>query len=234
MSDLKRVRSPNYPAISLPDAIEATKKLSAKMGRNAGPKEAIAKILGYSGLNGASMSAISALVKYGLLEKSGEDLKLAERTMKLIAAQSPQEHTEAMFAAAHAPVLFAELIEQYPNGLPGDEIIRAYLKRKGFADSALPQVIQSFRETMEFVTAETGSYNEAAQSEAGAMDAAKTGVVDIQNSQRSGVASLTESQTFTVALDPLSSDAPKFGKVILPVPLTADQKKRLKAFIESL
>jgi len=42
------------------------------------------------------------------------------------------------------------------------------------------------------------------------------------------------SQTFMVALDPLSSESPKFGKVILPVPLTDDQKKRLKAFIESL
>lgn len=159
MTELKRVRSPNYPAISLPAAIQAANKLSGKMRRNAGPREAIAKILGYNGLNGASMGAISALVKYGLLEKSGEDLKLSERAMALIAAKTTGEHTEAMFAAARAPVLFAELVEEYNGTLPDDEILRSYLKRKGFADSALPQVIQSFRETMELVTEETGGYS---------------------------------------------------------------------------
>lgn len=159
MPELKRVRSPNYPAISLPEAITAANKLSSKIGRHSAAREAVAKTLGYGGLNGASIGAISALAKYGLLEKSGEDLKLSERAMKLIAAQSVEEHTEALWEAARAPVLFAELVEQYKGKLPDDEVIRSYLKRKGFADSALPQVIQSFRETMEFVTQETGEYD---------------------------------------------------------------------------
>ncbi len=41
------------------------------------------------------------------------------------------------------------------------------------------------------------------------------------------------SQTCTVALDPPSGESPKFGKVVLPIPLT-DEQKRLKPFIESL
>jgi len=154
----------------LPNAIDAARKLSSKIGRHAAAREAIAKTLGYGGLNGASIGAISALVKYGLLEKSGEDLKLSERAMKLIAAQSVEEHTEALWDAARAPVLFAELVEQYKGDLPSDEVIRAYLKRKGFADSALPLVIQSFRETMEFVTLEGKGYDGVVQPEARDMD----------------------------------------------------------------
>lgn len=173
MADLKRVRSPNYPAISLPEAIAAANKLSSKIGRHSAAKEAIAKTLGYGGLNGASTGAISALVKYGVLEKSGEDLKLSERAMKLIAAQSIEEHTAALWEAARAPALFAELVEQYKGSLPDDEVIRSYLKRKGFADSALPQVIQSFRETMEFVTLETGAYDGSRKSEAENMQASQ-------------------------------------------------------------
>jgi len=170
MTEPKRVRSPNYPAISLLEAIEAANKLHGKIGRHPAAREAIAKTLGYGSLNGASMTAISALSKYGILEKSGEDLKLSERAMRLIAAQSVEEHTEALWEAARAPVLFAELVEQYKGKLPDDEVIRSYLKRKGFADSALPQVIQSFRETMEFVTREAGEYDEQRRSEAQEVD----------------------------------------------------------------
>ena len=41
-------------------------------------------------------------------------------------------------------------------------------------------------------------------------------------------------RSFTVALDPLSSETPKFAHVLIPVPLRDEQKARLLSFIESL
>jgi hypothetical protein len=39
---------------------------------------------------------------------------------------------------------------------------------------------------------------------------------------------------FNVALDPITTDAPQFAQVLIPVPLSDDQKKRLINFLQSL
>jgi hypothetical protein len=151
-NDVKRGRSPNYPAISLKQAVEGIAKLYSKIHRHPAPREAVATSLGYSGLHGSSMSAISALVKYGFLEKLGDDLKLTERAMQIIAPHTPEEKQEALRTAANAPALFNEMLEHFKGDVPpSDDLIRSYLIRRNFVASAVPQVIQSFRETMELV-----------------------------------------------------------------------------------
>jgi hypothetical protein len=152
------VRSPNYPAISLAQAVQQITKLFEKINQHAAPREAVATGLGYSGLHGASATAISALLKYGLLDRDGEDYKLSERAMKIIAPHSPSEKAEALNTAARDPALFAELIDHFKGDVPNDDLMRAYLIRRGFASVAVPHVIQAFRETMELVTREANAY----------------------------------------------------------------------------
>ena len=65
---MARVRSPNYPAISLPDALTRVKTIHDAEQHLAAPRNVIAKHLGYNGLNGAALTTISAISKYGLLE----------------------------------------------------------------------------------------------------------------------------------------------------------------------
>ena len=79
----KRIRSPNYPALGLPDALAKAAGIYRVLHNHAGPREVIAKAMGYTGLNGASATAISALHKYGLLERSGEENKISERAMRI-------------------------------------------------------------------------------------------------------------------------------------------------------
>jgi hypothetical protein len=43
-----------------------------------------------------------------------------------------------------------------------------------------------------------------------------------------------KSKVFNVALDPITTDAPQFAQVLIPVPLSDDQKKRLINFLQSL
>ncbi len=158
-TNLKRLRSPNYPSMSLAEAVQQIQKLSGKIGQHPAPRDSIATSMGYSGLHGASATAISALTKYGLLERAGEDYKLSERAMKIIAPHNPQEKVRALQDAANEPVLFAELIEHFKGDVPSDDVLRPYLIRKGFAQTAVSSVIAAYRDTMELVTREGGAYS---------------------------------------------------------------------------
>jgi len=151
--------------MSLVEAIQQIQKLSVKIGQHPAPRESIATALGYSGLHGSSATAVSALGKFGLLEKQGEDYRLSERAMKIIAPHSPAEKSQALEDAANDPVLFAELNEHFPGtSVAADEVLRPYLIRKGFAQSAVPAVITAYRETRELVTREKGNYVQGAES----------------------------------------------------------------------
>lgn len=156
----KRVRSPNYPAVGLQEAVNRVGALYKVQHTHLAPREVVAKGLGYSSLNGASATAISALLKYGLIDREGEDLKVSERAMKILHPHSPQEKAAAIRDAAAAPALFAELLEKFPGQMPNDDLLRNYLVRRGFAESALSAVISAYRETSEMANREAGAYDD--------------------------------------------------------------------------
>ena len=157
----KRTRSPNYPALSLPAALEKVGVLYKNQHTHSAPREVVAQGMGYNSLNGASATAISALHKYGLLERVGDDLKLSDRAMQILHPHSPDEKAKATRDAASEPQLFAELAERFPGSMPSDDILRNYLIRRGFAPNAVSSVILAFRDTIELVERESGSYDAA-------------------------------------------------------------------------
>lgn len=148
---MARIRSPNYPQISLPDAISRVAMIFSKEHQHPAPKEVVVKDMGYNGIHGNSLGALSALSKYGLLERSGQDYRVSERAIAIIHPMDDNSKAAALREAAQAPALFAEIFEYFKGQLPSDENLRAYLIRKGFAESALTPVIDSLRETMKFV-----------------------------------------------------------------------------------
>jgi hypothetical protein len=148
---MTRVRSPNYPQISLPDAITRVANIFSKEHQHPAPREVIVKDMGYNGIHGNSLGALSALSKYGLLERDGQDYRVSERAIAIIHPLDEESKAAALREAAQAPALFAEIFENFKGQLPSDENLRAYLIRKGFAESALTPVIDSLRETMQFV-----------------------------------------------------------------------------------
>jgi hypothetical protein len=150
----KRLRSPNYPALSLPDAIDRVAALYRAQHTHAAPREIVAKGMGYNSLNGASASAISALHKYGLLGRAGDEIKVSDRAMRILHPHSPAERAKAIQEAAYDPPLFAELRERFPGQMPSDELLRNYLIRNGFAPAALTPVMLAYRETSEIAERE--------------------------------------------------------------------------------
>lgn len=154
---MTRVRSPNYPKMDLGEAIDRVNKVFAKEHQHSAPKEVVVQHLGYSGLNGASLRALSALEKYGLLDRDGEKYRVSERSLAILHPRDPREKADAMRAAARSPSLFAELLEEFPESMPSDANLRSFLVRRGFATTAIEQAIDGFRRTMELV--ESSDYN---------------------------------------------------------------------------
>ena len=156
---MARKRSPNYPAISLPEAITRVQQIHEAEHQNPAEREVMAQHLGYSGLNGQSLKLLSALTKYGLLEKAGDgELRVSDRAIDILFPEGDQRQL-AIEAAAHGPALFADLREKWPNRPPSDEALRAYLIRRQFAHAAIDDVTQTFRETFDLVTRESGEYD---------------------------------------------------------------------------
>jgi hypothetical protein len=156
---MARVRSPNYPALSLAETVERVGRVFQKEHRHPSPKDVVIKGMGYGSVNGASLSALSAALKYGLLDRQGDQYRVSDRALTILHPHTPEEKAEAIRAAAAAPPLFADMMKDFPGSIPSDENLRAYLIRRGFAAGALTSVIQAFRETLEVVTPETTGYD---------------------------------------------------------------------------
>jgi hypothetical protein len=157
---MARVRSPNYPALSLPEAIKRVKAIHDAEQRLAAPKDVIAKHLGYNGINGAALSAISAISKYGLIEEAanGTKMRVSPLAITILYPPSEAEKAAAIKEAAYKPALFAEIDKEWEGHRPSDENLRSYLIRRNFAVDAIERVISAYKETMELVTLDSGDY----------------------------------------------------------------------------
>lgn len=158
---MARVRSPNFPVMSLPIAIERIETIYGKEQTVPADKETIAEHLGYSGLNGASLKMISALGKYGLLEDAGDkQLKVSKLAMAIMHPASEKEKRDAIKEAAEGPALFNKLNDQFEGQRPSETNLRSWLLRNGFSKSAVDNVIRSYNETMDLVGDLGSSYKE--------------------------------------------------------------------------
>jgi hypothetical protein len=156
---MTRIRSPNYPAISLPEAIKLMASVQAAEQHMAAPKEVVAKHIGYTTYHGLAKRVISAREKYGLLEEvTGDKVKVSSLAMSILFPASPEEKQKAINEAAFKHQLFATIKEEWQGSRPSDENLRVYLIRRKFASDALDRVIEVYKETMDLVTPESGVY----------------------------------------------------------------------------
>ncbi len=155
-------RSPRYPQVSLREALERVREVYYKEGRHKADKEVVAKDLGYSGINGASLGMIAALKHYGLLESAGDGLRVSDDAVAIIELpRNDPQRAEAIRRAAFAPKLFAELDDMYGSKLPSDENLRLTLIKRGFNPNAAASVVRTYRDTKSVVDDETEGYNSA-------------------------------------------------------------------------
>jgi hypothetical protein len=153
----KRSRSPNYPGIDLGEAIEKTKKLYEKEGKNPAPLSTALGHWGYAQQSGAGLVAVAALKKFGLIDDEGSGglrrIHLSPLALRIIRDDRPdsRERAEALRKAALTPAIHGELWSEYDGRLPSDENLRYTLKMyKGFTDLGAKEFVRQFRSTVAF------------------------------------------------------------------------------------
>lgn len=163
---MAKTRSPNYPAVGLPEAIKRARMIWDKERHGRMSQDVAVKHMGYNTLNGASMGVVSALRKYGLLDGDGGALKLSADAMSILhdGPDSP-ERKAALRRAAFAPALFQEFHAEFGDHVPSEDNLRSYLLKRGFIPSAASSVNRAYRETVALVEEEAGDYNEGVEEE---------------------------------------------------------------------
>lgn len=159
---MKKTRSPNYPQISLREAVERIKKIYPKAKRHKTEKVAVAKMLGYSGLSGKSLVILGALGAYELLEGGAKDMRITlEGETLAIDPVGSKARIDAIEKCFLSPIIFSNIISEYGRDLPSDDILRPYLLRKDYSPAATDIVIRSLRDTFAFVAEEKEAYSKA-------------------------------------------------------------------------
>ncbi len=154
----KRTRSPAYPAVGLPQAMEMITVIFRHFQAHAAPVEAIGEALEMKP-GGSSLNVrLSALKKYGLLEEE-ENEKTGAKSYRVTALAkdlivSPKDDPgrgEALRKAALMPTIYDALWSRFGPELPADSLIRAHLVRdRNFNAQQVDGMISDFRATVEF------------------------------------------------------------------------------------
>ena len=156
-----KVRSPSYPSISLKEALEKAEAVYRNDYQNAVPRSVAASHMGYASLNGKSLGVLSALLKFGLLEGRGDNTRVSDMALQIIAhPRGSAERAAAVREAASRPELFAELDARYPGGAGSDAAIRSYLLTQKFIPPAADSALRSYRETKALVDDECKEYGD--------------------------------------------------------------------------
>lgn len=153
-------RGPSYPAFGLGEAIQRARELYQQDGRAQTTPGVAVGAWGYRSLNGASLRVLSALKQFGFLETSDDYVRLTDRALAIIVEPpgSP-DYVEAIRESVRAPAAFAALLQEYPENMPSDGALKAYLVRRlGYGESAAENLVLSFRETIELEKESVGSY----------------------------------------------------------------------------
>ncbi|KPQ09559.1 MAG: hypothetical protein HLUCCO17_14090 [Saliniramus fredricksonii] len=197
---MPKIRSPRYPQISLPEAIEKVRSVYDEDHLNTVPKEVMAAHMGYGSLNGKSLGVISAVSKYGLIEGGSSGMKLTDRALSIIAAiPGDPERLEALRSAARGPALFAELMDQFPNGASDAAIKSFLLHRKKFLPSAVDNAIRAYRGTVDFVEKEVLGYDSISEDEFEKEDGTQTPIDTVERQPRKITAGAVAAQTHSEA-----------------------------------
>jgi len=145
------IRSPSYPFISLPEAVERARTLYAAARRSTVSADAAAEVWGYSAKSSGGKQTIAALRAFGLLEGEGA-VRLTDRGVHILLEEDgSEERGRLLRQAALAPPVYTRLWERYGPDLPSDKGLQTHLVLEmGFNENAVVDVIRGYKTTLDF------------------------------------------------------------------------------------
>ena len=145
-----KVRSPSYPSLSLPQALEKARVLYEKERRNPVPPEMAAAYWGFSPKTSKGRLTRKCLELFGLLEGDGE-VRLTERALRLLLKEEGPERMRLLKDTAILPPLYDKLWRRYEANLPSPGELRfGLILKEGFNENTVDGFIRSYLETLDF------------------------------------------------------------------------------------
>jgi hypothetical protein len=163
---MARLRSPNFPGLSLEDAIESAREIFDKSRHAEIPRDAVAKDLGYSGLTGRSVVILGALNQYGLVENTTKgQMKVSQIAADILHGYPESVRLEALYKAGRTPSLFKAIFDKFDNHVPSDNAVRSFLIQSGFTNDGAEKALKTFSDTNRFLEVKGAceSYSEQPQ-----------------------------------------------------------------------
>ena len=148
-------RSPNYPFISLPKAVERARALYQADARHTVRFEVAAKHWGYAAKSSGAKQTVGALRYFGLisLETQGATraIKLTDRALRILLDKRDGERRKALQEAALSPKLYADLWSIWGATTPSDDNAISHLTFElAFNPISAPAALAAYKETMSF------------------------------------------------------------------------------------
>lgn len=163
---MAKTRSPNYPIVSLGDALEVIRPVFRAENRNKMSRLVLAQHMGYGSLNGRALGKIGAVRAYGLVEGSGDELRItADAISALTAPEDSGQRRAALERCALKPALFSELRTAFPDRHPSVENLRFQLVQRRFTEDAAGKAAANYLETMCLISGNLEVYNPTSPSE---------------------------------------------------------------------
>lgn len=146
------VRSPSCPIWSLPEAIDAVRKIEKVYRQVAADRGEAAKLVGYAGQSGPANKALADLAAYGLVERAGKgELRVTDRAKAILYPDSDDERRHNVEAAALDPPLWRDLWEKFPGMfMPPEGGVSTYLNRAGFNTNTIRPAIKAYLSTLAY------------------------------------------------------------------------------------
>lgn len=157
-------RSPNYPAISLVDAVDRVKMLYDKDRKAGAPIDVALKHLGYSSRNGAALRVLAALKTFGLTEERDGRIFVSPSALDvLVYPENDDRRKRPLRDCALKPATYQKVYDRYKDGLPSDETVKAELIREfGFNDKVVDGFLNDFKATLDFAGVKFGDSSQDA------------------------------------------------------------------------
>jgi hypothetical protein len=152
-------RSPNCPQVTFQEAAEKGRLLYQHEHTHPASKEVVAQSIGYSGLNGRSLSMIGAMRQYGLIDGPSDGMRVTDDAVTFFELDMGPDRDVALSRMLFAPSVFAQIHSDFGDTLPSEQNLKHYLIKMGFLPKAAEDVIAVYRENIRLVENKDVRYN---------------------------------------------------------------------------
>ena len=148
-----------FPSITLSDALQYGESLYKNAGRTPVDPEVAVKAMGYTSLNGAARTTMSALSSYAVLAKAGGDYRISDDFLKFIRPVTEQDKSAAARTMALRPALFASIHSAHREC--NEHVLTSLLVHQGLVEDSAKKAARIYKANSAFAKLEeaAGSQN---------------------------------------------------------------------------